>query len=94
MKWFGGFFCGIHSANCGTGGEDTLNTVRVDKINVDEEQELAQAFRVMSIPTLVVIKNGKVEKKAVQYSLNKPFYACFNKSIKGRAFSIWFFSYR
>ncbi|MEA5056139.1 hypothetical protein SDC9_144088 [bioreactor metagenome] len=65
MKWFGGFFCGIHSANCGTGGEDTLNTVRVDKINVDEEQELAQVFRVMSIPTLVVIKNGKVEKKAM-----------------------------
>lgn len=57
MKWFGGFFCGIHSANCGTGGEDTLNTVRVDKINVDEEQELAQAFRVMSIPSLVVIKS-------------------------------------
>ena len=45
--------------------EDTMNTVRVGKINVDEEQELAQAFQVMSIPTLVVIKNGKVERKAV-----------------------------
>ena len=45
--------------------EDTMNTVRVGKINVDEEQELAQAFQVMSIPTLVVIKNGRVERKAV-----------------------------
>ena len=45
--------------------EDTLNTARVGKINVDEEQELAQTFQVMSIPTLVVIKNGKIEKKAV-----------------------------
>lgn len=45
--------------------EDTMNTVRVGKINIDEEQELAQAFQVMSIPTLVVIKNGKVERKAV-----------------------------
>lgn len=45
--------------------EDTMNTVRVGKINVDEEQELAEAFQVMSIPTLVVIKNGKVERKAV-----------------------------
>lgn len=45
--------------------EDTMNTVRVGKINVDEEQELAQAFQVMSIPTLIVIKNGKVERKAV-----------------------------
>ncbi|WP_312047651.1 thioredoxin [Anaerotignum sp.] len=45
--------------------EDTLNTARVGKINVDKEQELAQTFQVMSIPTLVVIKNGKIEKKAV-----------------------------
>ncbi len=32
----------------------------VGKINVDEQPELAEAFEVMSIPTLVVIKNGKV----------------------------------
>ena len=34
--------------------------IKVGKINVDEQQELATAFRVMSIPTLVVMKNGKV----------------------------------
>jgi thioredoxin 1 len=32
----------------------------IGKINVDKEQELAQQFQVLSIPTLVVIKNGKV----------------------------------
>lgn len=32
----------------------------VGKINVDQEQELAQAFGVASIPTLVVMKDGKV----------------------------------
>ena len=32
----------------------------VGKINVDQEAELAQAFHVMSIPTLAVIKNGEV----------------------------------
>lgn len=32
----------------------------VGKINVDTERDLAQKFRVLSIPTLVVIKNGKV----------------------------------
>ncbi|MFA9376182.1 MAG: thioredoxin [Lachnotalea sp.] len=32
----------------------------VGKVNVDEEQELAQKFNVMSIPTLIVMKNGKV----------------------------------
>ena len=34
--------------------------IKVIKINVDEEQELAMQFGVMSIPTLVVMKNGKI----------------------------------
>ncbi len=36
----------------------------VGKINVDKEPELAQAFGVLSIPTLVVIKNGKITSQA------------------------------
>lgn len=40
-------------------------SVKVGKINVDEEPELAQAFGVMSIPTLVVMKGGKVIRQAV-----------------------------
>lgn len=35
----------------------------VGKINVDDDPELAQAFGVMSIPTLVVLKNGEVTNK-------------------------------
>ena len=34
--------------------------IKVCKINVDEQPELAARFGVMSIPTLVVMKNGKV----------------------------------
>ena len=34
--------------------------IKVVKINVDEEQELAMQFGVMSIPTLMVMKNGKI----------------------------------
>lgn len=34
--------------------------IKVVKINVDEEQELAMQFGVMSIPTLVVMKDGKI----------------------------------
>lgn len=34
--------------------------IKVVKINVDEEQELAMQFGVMSIPTLVVMKNGTI----------------------------------
>ncbi len=36
----------------------------VGKINVDEENELASAFEVSSIPTLVVLKNGKIINQA------------------------------
>ncbi|MBR4039530.1 MAG: thioredoxin [Clostridia bacterium] len=38
--------------------------VRVGKVNVDEQPELAQRFGVMSIPTLVVMKDGKVTAKS------------------------------
>ena len=34
--------------------------MKVGKINVDEEPELANKFSIMSIPTLVVMKNGKI----------------------------------
>ena len=34
--------------------------IRVGKVNVDEQPELAAQFGVMSIPTLVVMKNGKI----------------------------------
>lgn len=39
--------------------------VKVCKIDVDEEQELAMQFGVSSIPTLLVIKNGQIVNKSV-----------------------------
>lgn len=39
----------------------------VGKINVDEEMELAVRFGIVSIPTLVVMKNGEMSNKAVGY---------------------------
>lgn len=41
--------------------------VKVGKINVDEQQELAAQFKVMSIPMLAVIKNGKIANQVVGY---------------------------
>ena len=37
----------------------------VGKVNVDEQVALAQQFRVMTIPTLMVIKNGKVVNQSI-----------------------------
>ena len=39
---------------------DERPNIKVGKVNVDEEAELANQFGVMSIPTLVVIENGKI----------------------------------
>jgi len=39
--------------------------IKVGKINVDEQPELATQFSVYSIPTLMVLKNGKVQRKSV-----------------------------
>ena len=44
---------------------DEVPQIRVGKINVDEQPELASAFNVMSIPTLVVMKNGRPVKRAM-----------------------------
>ena len=39
--------------------------IKVCKINIDEEQELATQFDIMSVPTLLVIKDGKVINQSV-----------------------------
>lgn len=39
--------------------------IKVCKVNIDEQQQLASQFHVMSIPTLLVMKNGKVVQQSV-----------------------------
>ena len=39
--------------------------IAVGKVNVDEEPELAAQFQIMSIPTLLVFKNGQLAQRAV-----------------------------
>lgn len=45
--------------------EEYKDKVKVGKVNVDEEEELAAMFGVSSIPLLVVMKDGKVVNSAV-----------------------------
>ena len=45
--------------------EEYGDRIKVCKVNVDDEGELAASFNVMSIPTLVVVKDGKVTNSAV-----------------------------
>ena len=43
------------------------DNIKVCKVNVDEEADLADAFKVSSIPMLAVVKNGNVTNTAVGY---------------------------
>ena len=39
--------------------------IKVGKVNVDEQQDLARRYRIMSIPSLYVFKNGEVANKVI-----------------------------
>ena len=51
--------------------------IKVGKVNVDEEPELAMQFRVASIPTLMVFKNGQLVNTAVGYRPKADILALF-----------------
>jgi thioredoxin 1 len=44
---------------------EEVTDAKICKVNVDEEMELAQQFKVVSIPTLAVFKNGELAAKDV-----------------------------
>ena len=52
--------------------------IKVCKVDVDEEAELANAFRVSSIPTLVAFKDGKAINMAVGYRKKEDLLALFD----------------
>ena len=54
--------------------------IKVGKVNVDEQNELAAQFGIMSIPTLVVIKNGQIVTQS--YSRKNPFWRCSPEQTK------------
>lgn len=45
--------------------KEIKNSAKIGKINIDEEPELAEEFNVMSIPTLVSMKDGKIINSTV-----------------------------
>ncbi|MBQ7638638.1 MAG: thioredoxin [Clostridia bacterium] len=47
--------------------EEYSGRLKVGKVNVDEEPVLANSFRISSIPTLLIIKDGKTVNQAVGY---------------------------
>lgn len=44
---------------------ELTGNIKIAKVNIDEQEELAAKFRVMSIPTILVFKNGEIANKSV-----------------------------
>lgn len=57
--------------------EEYGEKVKVGKINVDDEQELAIKFNIVSIPTVIYFKDGKIDKELVGYREKEEFVALF-----------------
>lgn len=47
--------------------QEYAESVKVGKVNVDEERELAINYRIESIPTIMIFKNGKLADKVIGY---------------------------
>ena len=47
--------------------EERVDTLKVGKVDVDDQQELAAEFQIMSIPTLILFKDGKAVKQTMGF---------------------------
>ncbi len=47
--------------------EEQITSLKVGKVDVDEQKELASQFNIMSIPTMILFKDGKVVKEILGY---------------------------
>ena len=46
---------------------ETLENIDIIKINVDEEEELAKQYKIMSIPNILIIKDGDIKKQLIGF---------------------------
>lgn len=46
---------------------ESMEDVNIIKINVDEEEELAKKYKIMSIPNLLIIKDGEIKKQLIGF---------------------------
>ena len=57
--------CRMAAPNIEEIAAETAGKVKVGKVNVDTDIELAQRYRIASIPTFLVFKNGELAEKAI-----------------------------
>lgn len=57
---------------------DTRADIKVGKINIDEEPELAMQFKIVSIPTVMLFKDGKSVQTEIGYRTKEQLMEAFN----------------
>ena len=58
---------------------EEVTDAKICKVNVDDEGELAAQYRIMSIPTIMIFKNGEVVEKIVGARTKEEFLELLNK---------------
>lgn len=58
--------------------EDNTGNIKVGKVNVDEQPELAAEYKISSIPTLIAFKDGKSVKQTIGYVSKEEIEALFD----------------
>lgn len=61
--------------------EEYSGKLKVGKVNVDEEAELASAFGITSIPTIVLIKNGKTVNSSIGFMTKDQLVKMINNEV-------------
>ena len=61
--------------------EEVGDKIKVGKINVDENQELAMEYEVMSIPTIIILQKGEVKNSLVGVREKEEIISCLEKMI-------------
>ncbi len=56
-------------------------SVKIAKINIDENQQTAEKYQIASIPTFILFKQGKIEGKIIGYSTIEEIRLLIDKSI-------------
>ena len=69
--------CRMIAPEVETLAEEYDGKVKVGKVNVDEEEKLAVKYKVSSIPTLILFKNGEAVKKSIGYKTKDALVAEF-----------------
>lgn len=62
-------------------GDEFAGKAKICKVNVDEQPELSDKFRIMSVPTVLLFKSGEVANKSVGARTKEQFIEMINSAI-------------